>query len=289
MTEISATLVKELREETNVGMMECKRALVEAKGDKAQAVRILRERGIAIAQKKSSRSTNQGVIAAALLPNGQAGSLIEVNCETDFVAKNEKVKAFVQSLAEQAAAADINLAESAAAGITAKIAEIGENIVARRNLRYAIQGPGRVAAYIHHGSTIGVLLEAACQKETTLQQPAFQELLKDLCLHITASSPRFLDRQAVPPDVIAAEREIYAKQITGKPANIVAKIVDGKMNKFYEQVCLVDQLFVKDQDKRVSVLLKEKNTALNDTVSIRRFARFQVGEKTEKQAAAATN
>ncbi len=279
MTDISASLVKELRDETNVGMMECKRALVEAQGDKAKAVTILRERGIAIAHKKSSRAANQGVIASALLEDSRVGSLIEVNCETDFVAKNEKFKAFVQTLAERAAGAELNLAEAAATEITAKIAEIGENIVVRRNLRYAVQETGRVAAYIHHGSTIGVLLEAACQKTETTENPVFQELIKDLCLHIAASNPGYIDRQGVPADIIAAEREIYAKQIVGKPANIIGKIVDGKINKFFEQVCLVDQPFVKEQDKHVSVLLKEKGALLNDSVSVRRFARFQLGDK----------
>ncbi len=279
MTDISAALVKELRDATNAGMMECKRALVEAKGDKAQAIKILRERGIAIAQKKSSRSANQGVIASALAAGGRAGSLIEVNCETDFVAKNEKFKAFVQSLAERVAAAPAgDLA--AAAEITAKIAEIGENIVIRRTLGYALQGPGRVASYIHHGNTIGVLIETACAKPETAASPLFLELTKDLCLHIAASSPRFIDQRGVPAEVIAAEREIYGKQIQGKPANIVGKIVDGKMKKFYEQVCLVDQPFVKDQNKPVSALLKEKGAQLNDTLGVRRFARFQVGEKT---------
>ena len=286
MTDISAALVKELRDATNVGMMECKRALVEAKGDKVLAVKLLRERGIAIAQKKSSRIANQGVIASALLEGGQSGSLIEINCETDFVAKNEKFKAFVQTLAERAAKAEINgasrainLAEAAIAEVTAKIAEIGENIVVRRNLRYAVQTTGRVASYIHHGNTIGVLLEASCQKIETVDHPVFLELLKDLCLHIAASSPQFIDRQSVPANVIAAERDICAKQIQGKPANIVGKIVDGKMNKYFEQICLVDQPFVKDQDKHVSVLLKEIAGQLGDTVSVRRFARFQVGEK----------
>lgn len=279
MTEISAALVKELRDETNAGMMECKRALVEARGDKVHAIKILRERGIAIAQKKSSRTVNQGVIASALLEGGRAGSLVEVNCETDFVAKNETFKAFAQQLAERAAGAELNLAQTTASDVTATIAEIGENIVVRRHIRFVLQGTGRVVSYIHHGNTLGVLLEASCQKAETADHPEFQELIKDLCLHIAASSPRFMDRQSVPPDVIAAERDIYAKQIQGKPATIIGKIVDGKMNKFYEQVCLVDQPFVKDQDQSISALLKEKGKALGDAPVIRRFARFQVGEK----------
>lgn len=279
MTEISAALVKELREATNVGMMECKRALIEARGDKAAAVKILRERGLAIAEKKSSRVANQGVIASALTGGGRAGSLIEINCETDFVARNEKFLAFARQLADQAAGLDGNLAETVKAEITAKIAEIGENLVVRRNLRFVLQGPGVVTAYIHHGNMIGVLLELGCQKAETAGAPGFQAVAKDLCLHVAAAKPAYTDRSTVPADVIAAERDIYAKQVTNKPPQIIQKIVDGKINKFYEQVCLVDQSFVRDQDKKVTAILKEKGAELGDTLAVRRFARFQVGEK----------
>jgi elongation factor Ts len=278
MTEISAALVKALRDETNAGMMECKRALTEAQGDKAKALRILRERGVAIAEKKSSRTANQGAIAAYVAADGKTGSLIEVNCETDFVAKNEAFRSFIAKLAEKAAALDGSLEEAVKAEVTAKIAETGENIVVRRNQRFVIQKPGIIAAYIHHGSTLGVLVEIDCGKAETSASPAFKELAKDICLHIAASKPRFLDRTSVPADVITAEREIFAKQVTGKPPQIVGKIVDGKMGKFYEQTCLVEQLFVKDQEKKVSALLAEKGKELADEVKIARFIRFQVGE-----------
>ncbi len=278
MTDISAALVKALREETNVGMMECKRALVEAGGDKAAAIKILRERGMAIAAKKSSRAANQGVIASALAADSRAGSLIEVNCETDFVAKNAGFRAFVQALAVQAAAAEGDLAVASRAQVTAKVAEIGENIVVRRSLRFERAGAGAIASYIHHGSTVGVLLELACGKPETAAQPAFREVAKDLCLQVAASSPRWTDRGAVPADVLAAERAIYAAQVKGKPPAIVDKIVNGKLNKFYEQVCLVDQPFIKVPEKTVAALLKETGAALGDTLAVPRFARFQVGE-----------
>lgn len=278
MTEISAALVKQLREETNVGMMECKRALTEANGDKAKALRILRERGIAIAEKKSSRAANQGLIAAFINTTGQVGSLIEINCETDFVAKNEGFQAFAAQLAEKAAALDSSLAEAAKAEVTAKIAELGENIIVRRAIRFVLPGPGLIAAYIHHGSAIGVLLEIRCGKNDTAAQPAFKELAKDVCLHIAAGRPRFLDRPSVPAEVVTAEREIFAKQVNGKPPPIIEKIVDGKLGKFYEQHCLLEQPFVKDQDKTIAALLKEKGAALADEVKIGKYARFQVGE-----------
>lgn len=278
MTEISAALVKELREETNVGMMECKRALVETKGDKAAAIKILRERGVAIAAKKADRAANQGVIASAIVGNGQAGSLIEVNCETDFAAKSPGFRTFVQALAEKAAASDIVLAEAAKAEVTAKIAETGENIVVRRSIRYALQGAGCVTSYIHHGSMIGILLEVGCQNAATTTNPAFIETIKDLCLQVAAANPRFLDRTAVPADVLAAERDICAKQVKDKPAAIVEKIVDGKMKKYYEQECLVDQLFIKDPTKTITALLKEKGVLAGDTFTVRRYTRFQIGE-----------
>jgi len=279
MTEISATLVKELRDETNVGMMECKKALQEAGGDKAKAVKILRERGMAIAEKKSSRAANQGMIASAILEDGRIGSLIEINCETDFAAKNETFRNFVKAMAAKAAASDGALADTAKAEITAKIAEIGENIIARRNVRYTLSGNGLIAAYIHHGASIGVLLEIGCEKLATVQHAAFQDAAKDICLHITAHSPAAVDPAGVSADVVAAEREIYAKQVQGKPANIIGKIVEGKLGKFFEQVCLIEQAFVKDQEIKVKDYLKAKGAEAGDTFTVRRFVRFQVGEK----------
>lgn len=278
MTEISAASVKALRDETNAGMMECKRALAEAKGDQAKALRILRERGVAIAAKKSSRAVNQGVISSFIAETGRMGSLIEVNCETDFVAKNEGFRSFVAKLAEKAVALDGSLADAVKEDLTAKIAETGENIVVRRNIRFVLQKPGLIAAYIHHGSTIGVLVELNCTQNDTVAKPAFKDLAKDICLHVAASRPRFLDRAGVPPEIVAAEREIFVKQVTGKPPNIVEKIVEGKLGKFYEQVCLLEQLFVKDQDKKIVSLLAEKGKELADEIKVGRFARFQMGE-----------
>ena len=278
MAEITAAEVKALRDQTNVSMMECKRALVETKGDKTAAIKILRERGVAIAAKKATRAANQGVIASAIVGGGQAGSLVEVNCETDFAAKSPGFRAFVQNLAEKAAANDINLAEVAKAEVTAKIAKTGENIIARRAQRYVLQGLGLVTSYIHHGSMLGILLEVGCQQAATTSNPVFLETIKDLCLQVAAANPRFLDRQGIPADVIAAERDICAKQVKGKPEAIVAKIVDGKMKKYYEQECLVDQPFIKDPTKTITALLKEKGVLAGDILTVRRFARFQIGE-----------
>ena len=278
MAAITAAMVQELREATNVGMMECKRALTEANGDKETAIRILRERGVAIAAKKATRVANQGLIGAAVR-DGKLGALIEINCETDFVAKNAGFQAFVKGLAEKALdLADGALTEATKAEMAAKVAEIGENLVAKRNVRFVAQGSGLVATYIHLNGKLGVLLELGCEKDATAANPAVQEVAKDLTLHIAACSPKWLSRKDVPGNVIAAEREIYAKQVVGKPPQIVDKIVDGKMGKFYAQNCLIEQGFVKDPDTSVTKLLETKGKEAGDKLVLRRYIRWQVGE-----------
>lgn len=276
MTEISAALVNELRNETNLGMMECKKALLEAKGDKQAAIRLLRERGMAVAQKKASRTTNSGLIASLVKSDGSAASLVEVNCETDFVAKNEGFLKFVQTLATKALEGDANLAETEKAGLNSLIQAIGENMVIRRNARFVCNGPGQVASYIHMGGKIGVLAEIGCTKAETVKNAAFVEAAKDVCMQIAASVPQYLEPSAVPADVIAAEREIYAKQVQGKPANIVGKIVDGKIQKFYADVCLLLQPFIKEPKQNVTAVLAAASKAAGDTITVRRFARYQL-------------
>ncbi|HMO03535.1 MAG TPA: translation elongation factor Ts [Kiritimatiellia bacterium] len=275
--EITASLVKELREETNLGMMECKRALQETGGDKEKAVRLLRERGMAIAGKKAERVAKEGRVAAEIYDNGKTGVMIEVNCETDFVAKNENFQAFVASLVNDAKGIDGSLAEAAKDKVVAKIAEIGENLIVRRNVKYTVSGNGAVAGYIHLGGKVGVLLEVGCGKAETASAELFKETIKDVTLHIAAANPQFLNRSDVAAEVIAAEREIYAKQVEGKPANIVDKIVDGKLEKYYSQICLVEQGFVKDPDQTVADMLAARGKELGDTLTIRRFTRYQVG------------
>jgi elongation factor Ts len=278
MAEISASLVKELREETGVGMMECKRALVEANGDKAAAIKVLRESGMAIAAKKASRTAKQGIIAAEIAADAQSGLMIEVNCETDFVAKNDDFKAFVSELIRDARGiADNSIATAVKAKVDAKITKIGENIIARRNISYKVQGIGAIAAYVHLGGKLGVMVEVGCQNAASVQNPAVKTLLADLTLHITAVNPACITRDQVPAETVQAEKEIYAKQVEGKPANIVEKIVVGKLEKFYGQICLVEQPFVKDQDKTVKAVLAETGKAVGDEFTILRFVRWQLG------------
>lgn len=279
MGEITAELVRELREETNLGMMECKKALVDAQGDKQKAVRLLRERGMLVAQKKAARAANQGLVASFVTADARAGSLVEVNCETDFVARNSTFVDFVRGLATKACASDAGLAESEKDALVALVAKLGENMVIRRNARFVLSGVGMIASYIHLGGKIGVLVEAGCGTETAVRNEACKEAVKDIAMHIAASSPSFLNKEAVPADVVASEREICAKQVQGKPANIVDKIVDGKMKKFYADVCLLDQGFVKDPKLTVTQYLEARGKDIGDKITIRRFLRFQVGQK----------
>lgn len=278
MATITAALVKELRDETGVGMMECKKALVQADGDKAAAVKILREAGMAIAAKKASRTAKQGIIAAAVAADAQSGRMIEINCETDFVAKNANFQAFVaELLADAEGVADDGLAAAQKAKLDAKIAEIGENIVARRNVTFAVQGTGAIASYVHLGGKLGVLVEVGFAKAETAANDAVKAMLSDLAMHICAAAPLCVERSGVPAETIAAETEIYRKQVEGKPANIIDKIVAGKLDKFYGQVCLLEQEFVKDPDKKISQLLAETGKAAGDEFCIRRFVRWQLG------------
>lgn len=275
--QITASLVKELRDETNLGMMECKKALVETEGDKEKAVRILRERGLAIAGKKADRAAKEGRISADIYDNGKTGVMIEVNCETDFVAKNENFQAFLAELTEDAKSIDGSLADAAKDKLVAKIAEIGENMKIPRNDKFTVDGEGAVAGYIHLGGKVGVLLEVGCENAATTETEEFKNAVKDVTLHIAAASPQFLNREDVDPAMLAAEREIFAKQVEGKPENIIDKIVDGKIEKFYSQIVLVEQGFVKDPDQTVAQMLAAAGKAVGDTLTIRRFVRYQVG------------
>ncbi|MDD2239262.1 MAG: translation elongation factor Ts [Kiritimatiellae bacterium] len=278
MADITASMVKELREETGVGMMECKKALVETNGDKAAAIKVLREAGMAIAAKRADRATKQGIIAASVSDDAQSSVMVEVNCETDFVAKNDRFKAFVNDLLPVASGLEENtIAEAAKAQVDAKITEIGENIVARRNLSYQAQGTGAIAVYVHMGGKFGVMVEVGCQKPESISAPAVKTMLADLTLHITAANPTCVTRDQVAPELVTAEKDIYAKQVEDKPANIIDKIVAGKLEKFYGQICLLEQGFVKEPDKTISTLLAETGQAVGDEFSIRRFVRWQLG------------
>ena len=273
---IDAQLVKTLREKTNAGLMECKRALAESNGDLEAAVDILRKKGAAGAAKKADREAKDGIIAQAIAPGAKAGVLVEINCETDFVAKNDSFRQFCDEIAKKILTQPgVDLGGRR---VTTK-QKIGENVQIRRHDRMEVEGNGAVAAYIHTGGKVGVLVEVGAGNAATAENEEFKQLVRDLTLQIAAAHPISVDRSAVPADLVAREREVYRGQVPpGKPANIVEKIVDGKMDKFYSQSCLLDQAFIKNPDQTVTQLLAEKGKALGDTLSIRRFLRFGVGQ-----------
>ena len=294
MAQITAQMVKELRDKTNAGMMDCKAALSEAGGDMEEAATILRKKGIAGADKKASRAAKEGVIASSIDSESKSGTLLEVSCETDFVAKNENFRAAVDQLLNHIAESDkvdtvdSLLAQGFSGGegtvedfLKSKIAEMGENMVIPRFANYSVDGEGVVASYIHMQGKVGVLIEAGCGSADTAQNEAFRTLVKDITLHIAASSPICIGRDEVPSELVEKEKEIFREQMKDKPANVIDKIIGGKIDKYYSGVCLLEQAFVKDTDKTVGDLVKEKSTELGDEITIRRFTRYAVGETAE--------
>jgi elongation factor Ts len=278
MSEINAALVAKLREMTGAGLMDCKKALIEAKGDLGPAVDILRKKGAATAGAKASREAKEGVIAQYIAPGGKLGVLVEVNSETDFVARNEMFRAFADDIAKKIAAdPGVNLD----ADREAAVAKIRENIRIPRHARMGVNGNGMIAAYIHTGAKVGVLVEVGAGKESTVANDEFKQLVKDITLQIAAGHPSWVTRDQVSADVLAKEKEIAADSVKNKPPQAIAKIVEGKLEKFYQGHCLVDQGFVK-KNSEVSVREHVGSIAkqLGDEITIRRFVRFQVGEST---------
>ncbi len=275
MAEFTASDVAKLREMTGVGMMECKKAMVEANGNLEVAVEILRKKGKAGADTKSQKEAREGLICAHVVPGGKLGVLVEINCQTDFVARNDDFKAFAEDVAKAYAASPSVDLEGRR---TEMVAKIGENIRLARNSRLEVKGAGQVAAYIHTGAKVGVLVEVSCSKDETTTKDEFKQLVKDITLQIAAAHPIAVSREQVDAKVVEKEREIAAEQFKNKPAQAIAKIVEGKLNSFFQTVCLVDQGFVKDPEKTVGAYMGEVGKKLGDEIKVNRFLRFQVGE-----------
>jgi elongation factor Ts len=292
--QISAELVRELREKTGAGMMDCKKALTESGGDLEAAVDVLRKKGLAAAAKKASRIASEGVVAAHVAAGSAA--LVEVNCETDFVAKTPEFREFVGGIAGMVNGKDpkgvaealllpgeggIPLGEM----LNEKVAKIGEKISFRRFVRFALPAGARgvLVPYIHAGGKIGVLVELL---GAGADDPEFAALAKDMAMQVAAANPLYIDRQDVPADVIEREKSIYREQAlaSGKPEKILERIAEGKLGKYFEDFCLVEQPFIKDPDRRVRDLLKETAARRGIEIRVARFARFQVGEGLAKRS-----
>ena len=277
MAEITATAVAKLREMTNAGLMDCKKALTEANGNLDTAVDILRKKGQASADKKSGRSAKEGVIANHIGPGARLGVLVEVNCETDFVARNESFRAFCDEIAKKLAN---NSQADLEADRVAAVSKIGENIRINRHHRIEVTGNGLVAAYIHTGAKVGVLVEVGANKEETVQKDEFKQLVRDITLQIAAAHPIAVTRDEVPKAIIDKEDEInkQSDRLKDKPPQAMEKILQGMREKFFQTNCLVDQGFVKNPDMTVRQHVGSVSKGLGDEITIRRFVRFQIGE-----------
>ena len=277
---VTAALVKELRERTGAGMMDCKKVLTETDGDLEKASELLRERGIAKAAKKSGRVAAEGMVEAYISEDGKVGAIVEVNSETDFVAKNQEFRTFVMDIAKQVVKNNPKTVEdllqepaifeegkTVNEALIGKIATIGENISIRRFARFETTD-GLIEKYIHGDGKIAVLVNMTSGNK---------ELAKDVCMQIAAARPEFVNREQVPAERLEKEKEILKAQTMneGKPEAIAEKIVMGRINKFYEEICLVDQEFVKDPSQKVSNILKDAKVV--------EFARFETGEGIEKK------
>lgn len=291
MAEITAQLVKQLRDITGAGMMECKKALVEASGDFAEAQTILRKRGLATAAKKASRSAKEGLIGLHVSPAADCGMLVEVNCETDFVAKTPDFVALVEEVKQlildknpatpedlKALTSTSDPTQNVEGLLKAKIAKVGENMNVPRFA--TLKGAGVIGSYTHPGSKLVVLVDVTSAKPETKDAPAFKELVQDLAMQVAAADPKFLRREDVTADFIAKEKDIARARALaeGKPEKIVDKVVEGRMSKFYEDVCLLDQPFIKENSVTVTQLLADKGKQLGDTLGVAAFLRFKVGE-----------
>ncbi|MGH4122345.1 MAG: translation elongation factor Ts [Clostridium sp.] len=290
---ITASMVKELRERTGAGMMDCKRALSETEGDMDKAIELLREKGLAAAAKKAGRIAAEGLVCTSISEDMKAGSIVEVNCETDFVADNEDFITVAKNVAIQAAqtssttidefVSEKYIADGAITindAVTALIAKLGENMSVRRFQKFSIE-KGIVQSYIHGGGRIGVLVELACDK----QDDVLIQIAKDVAMQIAAASPLFLDNTCVDHETLEKEKEIYRVQALneGKPEKIVEKMVMGRVNKYYKEVCLLEQVWVKNADYTITKYLQEESAKLGAEIKITRFVRFERGEGIEKK------
>jgi elongation factor Ts len=288
MAEITAQMVKALRDRTGAGMMECKKALEAAGGDIEKGIEELRKRGIASAAKKTGRSAKQGAVVIKLSDDKSSGVIVEFNCESDFVARTDDFQGLVNDLAEQAlASAAVNtpedlLAEAYAKDpsvtiaqlITAKVAKIGENM---KLARIAKVSGGVLGAYIHPGAQLGVLIQATGAPASSDE---IQELVRDVAMQIAAADPQFISRTEVTAEVLEKEKEIQRERALreGKPPAIVEKMLEGRMAKYYEEVCLLEQPFIKENSLTVNQMIEQSNKKLGIALTIAKFVRYKVGE-----------
>ncbi|WPC40694.1 translation elongation factor Ts [Clostridium sp. JS66] len=290
---ITAQMVKELRERTGAGMMDCKKALNESNGDTEKAVEILREKGLAAAAKKSGRIAAEGLVKTFVSEDGKLASIVEVNCETDFVSVNDAFVGFADNVAKQAANTNATTIESfleekyianeektVQGAVTDLIAKLGENMAVRRFEKFSVEN-GVIESYIHGGGRIGVLVKLECEKDSEV----LKEIAKDVAMQVAATNPLFLNKDSVDNESLEKEKEIYRVQALneGKPEKIVEKMVMGRIQKYYKENCLVEQVWVKDSDLTIQKYLQAKSKEVGAPITIASFVRFEKGEGIEKK------
>lgn len=299
MAEITAALVKQLRERTGAGMMECKKALEITGGDIEKAVDELRKRGIASAAKKASRSTKQGSITIELAEGASSGAILEFNCESDFVARTEGFQTLVAELTKQALEAPAGTtrdqlleqpyrgdkSQTVAQVIAGKIGTIGENM---QLARFEKLDGGLVGGYIHPGAQLGVLVQVSGTSPAAATNDEVKELLRDVAMQVAAADPQFVRREEVTPAVLEKEREIQRERARteGKPEKVIEKMIEGRMSKFFEEFCLLEQPFIKDNAVTVGQLIADKGKKLGESLSVTRIVRYKVGETAPAEAPA---
>ncbi|MBQ7187910.1 MAG: translation elongation factor Ts [Kiritimatiellae bacterium] len=284
---ITVAMINDLRQRTNAGMMDCKKALIQTDGDMEAAIKVLREKGLAIQVKRADKESKQGIIQALTSADGKTVAMAEVNTETDFVAATDNFKKFVNTVTTKVLEGTEDLDGALKEDLMTIISQTGENVKIRRTARYTLEGSAILASYIHMGGKIGVIIEVGAEKAETLTASAFTELVHDLTLQIAANAPRYIAGAEVPQAEVDAELEIKLnalKEQKGKlpPEQALVGIKKGMTQKFFSEICLLDQPFVKNGvgDKTtISQLIAKIGKDLGDTITVKRFVRYQLGAK----------
>lgn len=286
---ITADMVKKLRDQTGAGMMDCKKALTETNGDYEKAVTLLREKGIAVAAKRETKAASEGLIGSYISDDARVGAMIELNCETTFVAKTDEFINLTKNLAAQAAKEPCaclnclleapyaaNPAQTVRDAVNEVMGKLGEKTSVARFARFAVDGAGTVGGYVHMGDQIGVLVEIG----TNSTSEDVSNLAKDIAMHIAWSNPDYMKREDIPEDVLAKERDIHKQWAIkeGKPENVIDRIVEGRMKDFHSRVCLLEQAFIKDEEHTIQGLIDSTAKKVGEPVTVNRFVRYRVGE-----------
>jgi elongation factor Ts len=288
MTEISASMVMKLRKMSGQGMMDCKKALAEANGDVEQAIDILRKKGLATLAKRAERETSEGVVVSKRRKDGKVAAMATLCCETDFVARSADFVAAAETLADYALACPAdegveNVLETSVNGkkfsdiLVEIVSKTGEKIQVEDYAKYKLDGAGLISIYIHFNSKVGTMVQIETSDEQVATAESLKQTAADIAMHITATKPLALDKDGISAETIEREKAIFAEQIKNKPANIIDKIIEGKMKKFFAENCLVEQQFVKDDSKTVAQVLDEAAKGAGGAAKIKRFVRFEIG------------